>query len=413
MNKVTLWNRILFLLSAVLVGIPLFSLPAMLFLSFDFSAIVMFCMVSTIIGIGVSCVPVVHRVERFLTARLFGTELGSSSGPKAYWSAVAFSCLHLVAGLAVHVCCAAVPLVLSELARSAEEIFAHGMPFGEIVSLYVGAAFQSKLYIFVAGLLFVALVGAVAHFVCAPILARSLLGPDLGEQLAESEAGRHRLEVQNEMARDIHDSLGHTLTIATLQAESGRAQLSSAPEATRDALSVILSVCQSAQADLDDVLRVLHTGQPGLDTAVRDLSSIGDLIDNARAAGLRVDVDIPLNLELPTELSRPLYRIVQECLTNALRHAEPQELTLQMRNLGEGGIRLATSNPVSPDTALEEGRGLGGIRARAELIGGHLWAVAEDGCFMLEADLPAHPVPGGQPSQAADGRSPAPREVTA
>lgn len=403
-GKPTLWSRALFLLPAAVIGLLLFTFPALVYLRLDQTrAIFLLSLLSLVIGLALSFLPVVHRFERFLAARLFGTTLGDPSARAAYQNAVWFSALHLIAGIAVQVCSIAVPMAVNALAWRARAALSSGPLSADVLGGVADLFYWSELRIVVTAIVLVSTIGAVAWFVCAPLLAERLLGPDLETRLAETEADRQRLELQTEMARDIHDSIGHTLTIATLQAESGRAQLDSAPEATRESLSVILAVCRSAQADLDEVLRALRTGRSGIDTDVRDLSSLGDLIDNVRRAGLKAVADVPLNLSIPPEVSRSLYRMVQEILTNALRHAQPRELTLGMWNDPEGGIRLIASNPIAVEGSVAEGRGLQGIRARTELLGGRCAIGVVDGRFGLDIALPARPasVPAAIPSAKA------------
>ncbi|WP_282694850.1 histidine kinase [Streptomyces sp. CC208A] len=220
-------------------------------------------------------------------------------------------------------------------------------------------------------------------------VARRLLGPSVKERMAALEDRTERLLERNRIARELHDSLGHALTLAVVQA--GAARAAKDPEFTDRALAAIEETGRTALEDLERVLLLLReTGRrpagasPGLDEAAR-------LLDSARSSGARVDAEITGPVEdLPGPVSREAYRMLQEALTNALRHAGPVPVTVRVT---ADGTRLAllVANPVPdgrPPAAPGSGSGLRGIRERAALLGGEARSAVKDGEWRVEVSLP-------------------------
>ncbi|MFB7916604.1 sensor histidine kinase [Streptomyces sp. NPDC056061] len=218
--------------------------------------------------------------------------------------------------------------------------------------------------------------------------ARRLLGPSVEERLAELEKRTEQLLERNHIARELHDTLGHALTLAVVQA--GAARAAGDPDFTDRALEAIEETGRAALEDLDRVLLVLReTGQPvgarpALDEADR-------LLDSARSSGAQVDAEVTGPLEhLPGPISREAYRMLQEALTNVLRHAGPVRIGVRIA-VEEARLRLEVHNPLpaqAPMADMGGGRGLRGIRERAALLGGSARAGRDDGHWLLQVDLP-------------------------
>ncbi|MEV0426541.1 histidine kinase [Micromonospora sp. NPDC050495] len=248
-----------------------------------------------------------------------------------------------------------------------------------------------------AGLAGLALLVALGYAVAglgglAASMAPVLLGPAQAERIAALEARTARLAERNRLARELHDSVGHALTVATLQAGAGRELLDTDPEFSRRALRAIEETSRRAMDDLDHVLGLLREaadGRPPTPTAPQaTLDGLDRLVADTRAAGLAVESRIsgPLG-GLPAVVSREGYRIVQEGLTNAARH-------------GRGPVRLRVGVPdgcleIELVNALREtagpgggGRGLDGMRERVLLLGGRLTAGREGDRWLVRVSLP-------------------------
>ena len=153
--------------------------------------------------------------------------------------------------------------------------------------------------------------------------AEALLGPSDTERAALAERRAAVLAQRNRLARELHDSIGHTLTTSTIQAAAAAELVEADPAQVRRALGTIEEASRSALEDLDHVLGLLRE-EPAAKEPTRTLAEVDVLAVRAREAGLdvRLTVSGPV-AALPAAVSREGYRIVQEGLTNALRPRRP------------------------------------------------------------------------------------------
>lgn len=242
-------------------------------------------------------------------------------------------------------------------------------------------------------------------------VAPGLLGPSEVERILALEAQAAKLAERNRLARELHDSVGHALTVTTLQAAAARRVLQSDPEFARRAMLAVEETGRSAMADLDHVLGLLRvddsddpasTLAPGA-APQRTLVDLDQLIEETRATGIDVVGDVVGDLDaVPAATSREAYRIVQECLTNALRHAGVVPVSLRVHATGDA-VDVEVSNPLdgtTPEAATPHlGRGLIGMRERVTVLRGELTAGRDGEMWRVRAHLPGHDVtqrPGGR-----------------
>ncbi|GGS12372.1 two-component sensor histidine kinase [Streptomyces aureoverticillatus] len=229
------------------------------------------------------------------------------------------------------------------------------------------------------------LVVAVGHLMTTA--ARRLLGPSPAQRLAALEERTEQLLERNRIARELHDSLGHALTVAVVQA--GAARAAADPEFTDRALKAIEDTGRHALEDLDRVLRVLREdGRPARQRPT--LADAGRLLDSARASGAKVDADVTGPVDgLPGPVSREGYRMLQEALTNVLRHAGQVPVRVQVA-ADDGLLTLDVRNALPAPTAPtgRGGSGLRGIRERATLLGGRAHTGPHDGDWRVRVELP-------------------------
>lgn len=217
-------------------------------------------------------------------------------------------------------------------------------------------------------------------------LAPTLLGPSPAERVAELERQAERLAERNRLARELHDSVGHALTVTTLQAAAAQRVLEANPEFARSALAAIEAAGRAALTDLDHVLGLLRESSPGPGAAPQPtLHELRPLLDKTRGAGVEVLADITGALDtVPAAVSREAYRIVQEGLTNALRYAGKVPVTVRLAVLADE-LELELANPIDGSTnpsgardSLRQresgGRGLRGIRERVAVLHGRMEA---------------------------------------
>ena len=307
---------------------------------------------------------------------------------------------------------------------------------GQLVVLYLVAARYERRVLLLFALPFLvialgtsgqgaALSGLLVLVVTVAALAlgdaRRLRGQVIAERDAARRAATEALRDQAaageraRIARELHDLVAHHVSMIAVQAETARLTTAGLTEEGRERFEVIGATARDALTEMRRLLAVLRedagglaelTPQPGLDR-------LDELLDSARAAGT------PLRLTLhgeaaplPPGVDLAAYRIVQEALTNARRHApgaavdvdlryEPDTLRLRVRDTGPG-----------PGTAGEAGLGMLGMRERAAMAGGTLHTgPADGGGFVVEAALPTGPGtaiaarssggPGGKPVPTA------------
>ncbi|KOG33862.1 sensor histidine kinase [Streptomyces resistomycificus] len=222
--------------------------------------------------------------------------------------------------------------------------------------------------------------------------APALLGPAPEDRLAAAEARAADLAVRNRLARELHDSVGHALSAVTLQASAARRVLDTDPEFVREALAAIEDTTRRTVGELDAVLGVLRDGDaPGTAPAPTLAADLDGLLRRTRASGLpvtaRVDVDPGA---LPPVLSREAYRIVQEGLSNVLRHAGAGAAVTLLIGASDADLEITVENPLVevPASRAGGGHGLRGVADRARLLGGCSRAGPEQHTWRLYVRLP-------------------------
>lgn len=223
--------------------------------------------------------------------------------------------------------------------------------------------------------------------------APRLLGPAPEDRLAAAEARAADLAVRNRLARELHDSVGHALSAVTLQASAARRVLGSDPEFVREALAAIEDTTRRTVGELDAVLGVLRDGDaPGTGPAPTLADDLDGLLRRVRAGGLRVTATVAADpATLPPVLSREAYRIVQEGLSNCLKHADPRTPVTLRITTADDHLTITIDNPLGTATTHRPtgGHGLPGLADRARLLGGTAKAgPTHNNTWRLQAHLP-------------------------
>jgi len=340
----------------------------------------------------------VRDLEIAAVRRLLGVELADAAALDAQiswstrWRSAAWFVAHLVAGGVI----GALTLVLPPAAVSACLVpFASGdvqlgqldatVPGGPASAWLVPLALLSPL-----ALIYLA---AAASALLARIAPR-LLGPSPAERLAASQRHATRLAERNRLARELHDSVGHALSIVTVQAGAAGRVLDHDPVFVREALTNIETSARSGLRDLDHVLGLLRDDAQS--RAPRPtLADLPRLVDSTRSAGIDVTTELTGRIdEVPQAVSREAYRIVQESLTNAARHAGRAPVSLSL-NVGADELELELTNPLGEPRPRRAGggRGLSGIQERVTGLRGQVSAGPDAGVWRVSVRLPLHPTP--------------------
>ncbi|MEU4544146.1 sensor histidine kinase [Nonomuraea dietziae] len=260
--------------------------------------------------------------------------------------------------------------------------------------LYGGATLSAGLLLLAPGLIHL---GDPARWRAAPgemgevvLLAVAALGAMVAAGLGQRWAARRLLRAEpsrmieelgrrQTLALELHDSVGHALSVVLVQAMAAQAALQGGQrghEAAGQSLDHLVTTARDAQQDLDVLLGVLDDGDPA---EAPTLDSIGAL-----TRGLDVRASIGSLDRVPAPASRAAYAIAREALTNAVRHGRgPITLAVAVADELVLTVENATTGPPG-----EEGRGLTGMRMRARLAGGTCTREEVEGTWRLQAKLP-------------------------
>lgn len=223
----------------------------------------------------------------------------------------------------------------------------------------------------------------------------SLLYREQRRVTAEQKASRAVAEERNRIARELHDVIGHSVSVMTVQASAVRRRLEASQGVERQALETVEATGRQALTEMRRMVGVLREGS-GDDEALDlepppGLAQIPRLAESFRSAGLLVSVSVSgPERELAPGLDLTAYRLVQEGLTNTLRHARsPQEAEVSIA-YGERSIELAVRDDgVGAAAPNGVGNGLMGMQERVAVYGGSLVArPRSEGGFELMATLP-------------------------
>jgi len=208
----------------------------------------------------------------------------------------------------------------------------------------------------------------------------------------EKEEGTRRAAAEEKarIARELHDVIAHSVSVMVVQAAAARDVFEKQPERAREALRSIEESGRSALTELRRLLGIVRTGEQGSREPQPGLAALEELVEQVRATGLEVELKREGELgELPTGVDLSAYRIVQEALTNTLKHAQAtraqvlldrreRELAIEVTDDGAGPVEESTN-----------GHGLIGMQERVALLGGVLEAGPEEsGGFAVKARFP-------------------------
>ncbi|WP_219466081.1 sensor histidine kinase [Nonomuraea rhizosphaerae] len=202
-----------------------------------------------------------------------------------------------------------------------------------------------------------------------------------------------KLAERVKIAQEMHDVLAHRISLLSMLAGGLAYRTNLTPEETRSTALAIQENAHQSMNDLRSVLNTLRTPQQNgaLEAPQPNLAHLDALFDEVRAAGQKVDVHDTINdrERLPAQTGRHAYRIIQEALTNARKHAPGSRVTAELTGGPGDGLRVRVSNPASGTTTGPGGRlGLIGLAERTRTAGGTIAHTIQDGRFVLEARLP-------------------------
>ncbi|MBI2244752.1 MAG: histidine kinase [Nocardioides sp.] len=208
----------------------------------------------------------------------------------------------------------------------------------------------------------------------------------------ELRVAQARSNEQARIAREMHDVLAHRISQISMHAGALAFRDDLTADEMRSSAAVIQEKAHEALTDLRGVLGVLRDDATGerLRAPQPTYADLRSLVDEASASGLRVDLQDLVRGDPPEAVGRTVYRIVQEGLTNARKHAPGALVTVQVSGSAEDGVDVLLRNPLGFGTSSTPGAGLGlvGLTERAELRGGRLEAGRDGSTFVLHGWIP-------------------------
>jgi signal transduction histidine kinase len=303
------------------------------------------------------------------------------------------------------------------------------VPFAGLVALYSTAAYASRRLAVLAAVIAAAAIAASLTLPAADATAQDwtitylvfatawLLGHTARvrrdaalaweqravslERTRQAEAQRAVADERTRIAREMHDVVAHAVSLMVVQAEAGPVVLPAEPERAVAAFDTISATGKEALAEMRRLLGVLRAEQPAERAPQPGVDRLAALVASFRAAGLTVGltVDVPPGVVPAPSTDLSIYRLVQEALTNALKHSGATTVDVLVA-AGSRGWRIRVTDdgtgppvprhePPDPAAAQPAGNGLVGMRERVGLLGGDLVAGRRpNGGWQVEAELP-------------------------
>ncbi|MFC3494218.1 sensor histidine kinase [Glycomyces rhizosphaerae] len=327
-----------------------------------------------------------REVERTAARRLLGAEFDSPADDSSWnsrWRTGLWFTLHAaVGGVVSGVTLAVVPFI--------PYVAYYGSRFAFTDIATAPGAFTGWFLewgLLTAPLLLVALIALVAATSAGmKVLAPKLLGQGASDRLAASRAEAARLAARNRIARELHDSVGHALSVVVVQSEAASRLINADPAFAAQAMTAVGDTARGALAELDAVIGALREDRDDSRAPQRDLADLASL---AAESGVAVDLQVTGDPETLGRLaSREIYRIVQEALTNVLRHADEPRATVEV-DVGEEAVAVNVTSPATRRPRPRPGgRGLIGMAERAAVLGGTAETDWTPGEWSVRATMP-------------------------
>ena len=248
---------------------------------------------------------------------------------------------------------------------------------------------------YLAAVLFSATLAAAAMGWGMFVRARQQLVASLRERAQRAEAEQHERVARAQqaerarIAREMHDVLGHRLSLLGMHAGALEYRPDASPAELAAAAGTVREQARLALRDLREIVGVLREDSDAPSTPQPTLADLPALVAESTTAGMHVDAHLDL-ADAPTPTGRHAYRIVQEALTNARRHAPGEVVELRVDGDARRGINITTTNRVVGGSGGDgPANGLVGMAERARLVGGRLeHGTSNDGTYTLTAWLP-------------------------
>ena len=246
-----------------------------------------------------------------------------------------------------------------------------------------------------ANLIVTTSVATAAYLISALVAGRLRVAAELTrerEHSALEESRRALVEERTRIARELHDVIAHSMSVIQVQSSTARYRLPELDEAAVAEFESIAATARSSLTEMRRMLGVLRTEDQTVELAPQQrIDDIPALVDTIRRAGVTVGLEITGSVaDAPQAVQIAAYRITQEALSNAVRHAHGAAVTVRLQaDAAAISIRVRNSPPEEVTESRGSGHGLRGMRERVELLGGTFIASpTADGGWQVTASLP-------------------------
>jgi signal transduction histidine kinase len=251
-----------------------------------------------------------------------------------------------------------------------------------------------------ADLIVTASIGAATFLVAVLVSGRMRLSQQLSRERELTTLEQHRralIEERSRIARDLHDVVAHSLSVIQVQSSTARYRLPGLADEVAAEFDDIAATARTSLTEMRRLLGVLRTEDQGPQLAPQQgIADIPALVDSIRRAGVRVGLSLtPPSREPAAAVQITAYRIVQEALSNAVRHAPGSGIAVTVGEIPGALVILVSNEAVAvPEADPGSGHGLQGMRERVALVSGTLSAGPDpDGGWRVEATLPLEEEP--------------------
>ncbi|MEV4738497.1 MULTISPECIES: sensor histidine kinase [unclassified Microbacterium] len=246
-----------------------------------------------------------------------------------------------------------------------------------------------------ANLIVTASVALATYLIAALTAGRLRVSEELTKEREHSaleESRRALVEERTRIARELHDVIAHSMSVIQVQASTARYRLPEIDPTAAEEFDSIAATARSSLTEMRRMLGVLRTEDQTADLSPQQrIDDIPALVDTIRRAGVTVGLEITGPVaDAPSAVQIATYRIAQEALSNAVRHAHGAAVTVRVQaDAARVGLRVRNARPATADEPRTGGHGLRGMRERVELLGGTFTASpTPDGGWEVSATLP-------------------------
>ncbi|MGF6823563.1 signal transduction histidine kinase [Microbacterium sp. ZKA21] len=299
-----------------------------------------------------------------------------------------------------------VPMLLAFAVAVVVPTFLHGWRTGLVMfasGTAVGLVAALMLPGFTSGnslIVTTSVVGGI-YLLAVLITSRLRVGKELTREralTAQEQAKRELVEERTRIARELHDVVAHSMSLIQVQASTARYRVKDLPVEAATEFDDIAGTARTSLVEMRRILGILRTEDHTAELAPqRGIDDIPGLVETTRRAGADIGLSMAISGDIAAATQIAAYRITQESLSNAVRHAPGTGITVVVAS-DDIAVTLTVRNaPVAASVQTAGGHGLRGMSERAELLGGSVEAGPDaDGGWTVTATLPRHP---GSPPQ--------------